>query len=237
MIDFKKISGFIWIIPFIAFAFGYIGLRVCLHKKRINTPDIIGKTVQEGLSAASDLFLNLRILKEVESSDFKPGTILEQQPLSNFPIQLNQTIFVVVTKSKGSFVAPNFLEMNFADIQNKSADLGLNPKIMFFQSYYPKDSCFVQFPMPGQSIDGKDIVLYISSGNTQFVVVPNFKGKKVFEVEEISEKNNIMLSLILKKEDITEDKKNLVVLEQKPLPGSIIDFSKKLYLQLLVDVG
>ena len=67
--------------------------------------------------------------------------------------------------------------------------------------------------------------------------MPNFKGKKVFEVEEISEKNNIMLSLILKKEDITEDKKNLVVLEQKPLPGSIIDFSKKLYLQLLVDVG
>ncbi|HBS48077.1 TPA: hypothetical protein DEO28_02295 [Candidatus Dependentiae bacterium] len=236
MIRFKNLNGYIWFLPFVAFLLGYSGLRLLLHKKQISTPSVVGKSIQEALAILSENGLNMRLLKEVEGSDFKQGIVLEQQPAPGMFVQLNNSIFISIAKTHRTSTSPNFLGANISDVQSKLNELGIKYRLIASPSIYPKDSCFAQFPSPNERIESKEMILYISLGSNPVVIIPNFKNSKLSDIEDFAQKNDVSLNVVFKSEESRFEKEKLFVIDQKPMAGSIVDLSKKLYLQIMVDV-
>lgn len=232
MILFKTFKNLLWLVPFFCFFIGYYILRSFLHKKEFTIPNLTGKTLQNGIITLSSCGLNLRLAREKEDTDLPEGTILEQIPSSVEPIRLNQTIFVTISKKPKPELTPDFLGMTYKDILIKSRKLNIQPIITWLQSNCPKESCISQFPWPGQSMQQKDLVIYLSLGGCNMFIVPNLKGQMLSKVEEALNKYNISLDIVGK--DNLRLETNRTIVDQKPMFGSIIDLNKKLHMQLLV---
>ncbi|MFA5075223.1 MAG: PASTA domain-containing protein [Candidatus Babeliales bacterium] len=206
------------------------------QKKELFAPNIIGKKLQLSTNILSKNGLSLRLLREQEEPDLDEGVILDQIPKPNQKIKPNQHIFVIISKKPQPLSIPYFIGKNKKDIITQATKLGLSPKIFWLKSNYPVDCCIAQIPSPNTSVKTEDIILYLSQDNSNMFVIPNFKNCSVSKLKELCDKKNIKLGII--KKNILEDfnmKQDLKIVEQRPIPGSIIDLSKKLYIQVTVE--
>jgi beta-lactam-binding protein with PASTA domain len=230
MIFFKNFRYIFWVIPFGLFFSGYFFLRHFVHKKEFSTPNVIGKNVQEALDTLSSRGLNLRLVRQQENVNFPPGIILEQKPLQNRPICLNQHVFVVISKRPKVGKMPDFLSKKYKDVLPSLRNFNPSPTIVWLQSVFPFNFCMAQLPLEGSFLDDSEIVLYFSSGSCSKFVAPNLKGQNLSKVEEIMQKYNVSLDVLGKKVAGGD----YIIIDQTPMPGSIVDLSKKLYIQILV---
>ncbi|MCF7799764.1 PASTA domain-containing protein [Candidatus Babeliales bacterium] len=203
-------------------------------------PNLIGKKLQASINILSKNNLSLKLLKEQEDPDLEEGILLDQIPKPNQKIKPNQHIFVIISKKPQALSIPNFIGKNKSDVISQATKIGLSPKIFWLNSNFPIDTCMAQIPSPNTPVKNDDIILYLSQGNSDMFVMPNFQYCPILKLKELCNKKNIKLDIVPKNspQNLFEDfyiKKDLIVVEQRPIAGSILDLNKKLYIQVMVD--
>ncbi len=234
----KKIilSNLLWILPFTGFIFGYFTLDFFIQKQEITTPNVIGKSLQESVKILSNKGLSLKLLREQEDSDLPEGIILDQIPVFAKKIRSNQHVFVTVSKKPPAIKTPDFFGKNHSFITQDSLKDCIQTQVFWVKSFYPSGFCFAQYPLPGQKLENTKLAVYLSVGSNSLYVVQNVKGKIVSEVQKRLEKENIKTDVFhAKPVDENHVCKDCRVIDQKPMPGSIVNLNKTLHMQLQVE--
>ena len=222
-----------WMFPFISFLIGYFFFYFLIHKKEVITPRLIGRTIQTGLMNVSKNGLNVRLLREKEDVDLPAGIVIEQIPGPGQRMRPNQHVFVVVSKKPKVQKAPDVVGSKVSDITKQLSKIGVQHNSFFLSSLYPKETCIAQTPRVGSLLTKRKLTTYISEGTTKLFIVPDLCGRDFDEVKEFLENEKVTVDVFYAKK---KSKKNFtnIVSDQKPMPGSIVDLSKPLFMQLQV---
>ncbi|KKP36167.1 MAG: Serine/threonine protein kinase with PASTA sensor(S) [candidate division TM6 bacterium GW2011_GWF2_32_72] len=199
-------------------------------------PNLIGTTTQHGIKILATQKLNPRILMEKEDPDLPEGTIINQKPRPNQKVKPNQSIFLVISKRPESLLAPNLIGKTITEIEYMAKIQNIKLKHLYLDSTESKNMCLAQLPEPNQKLERKKLTIYISKGQSPTVIFPNLKGKNSKECVQFLKKFGINPKLYKNGQPILIENTNddLVIEEQKPLPGSIFNLENQISIQLLV---
>jgi eukaryotic-like serine/threonine-protein kinase len=230
-----KFKNLFWILPFCFFISGYLFIYFFSSKNEVIVPNIIGKNLHTSIKLLAEDGLSLRLLREQEDLDLPEGVILDQIPKLGQKIKTNQNILVTVSKKPAPLLAPDFLGQDQDSVLKKSSKLGVQTKMFWVKSVYPVNTCVAQHPSVGEKVEERKMIAYFSSGGQTLYVVPNFKDYKIEQLKELSKKDDINVEIFhLKNVEPNHVCVDCKVLDQKPIPGSIVDLKKKLFIQLQV---
>jgi len=235
----KKILTFfashLWLVPFIGFLVGYNFTHYFFQRNDLVTPNVIGKNLQSAVALLSQQRLGVRLLAERDDTARPEGTILEQIPQADQKIRPNQSIFVTVSRRPTPRVAPDLSEKKLPDIEEQIKKMGLDLKVIYLKSNYPKHSCVAQYPLAGHELVTKKITVYLAHGNDQLSIMPDLSNKTLLELEDFFQKNNVEKSVFHAHEvHETHTCGQCRIVDQSPAAGSIIDITKTLSLNLQV---
>ena len=229
------LSNITWTLPFFAFCIGYLCLQFFITDNIVQTPDLVGKDLLLATKISSDKKLNLRIIAEKEIADALPGTIIKQNPLPHASIKSHQSIFIVVTKLPAPVVAPTLINKNLEHVEKICKEKGIKNRIYFLPTHHPVGQCFAQMPLPEHILEGKKISCYISSGNQSQYLFPDFTESLLEDAIEFLKHQNIAFDVYHKDQKIIAPyKQKFTIAYQKPLAGTLVTPSNKLYVQLQV---
>jgi len=228
---------FLWIIPFLFFFFGYVFSHFYLQKGSITIPSIIGKNLEQALHELSKYHLSLRLLREKEDALLPEGTIIEQVPASFGKARHNQQIFVTISKRPGQEKMPALVNLNRVYVAKICEEQKLLYKEIYLPSPYPEDACYAQSLQAGKPLEYDRPVVYVCKHIEKQCVMPEFYGKTLGEVKQFLVDHDIQVDVFGRALPyITVENENVLVIDQTPVVGSIIDLKKLRYVQLQVDV-
>ena len=228
---------FSWVTPFFCFVVGYCLVYFFIQRKSVVTPDVVGKSLQECISILANDQLSVRLLRVREDSILPEGTIINQTPLPQQKIRLNQSIFVTVAKKPKPVLASNFVGDNHFDIIVKASKEGLSAQFLGIESDFPRNKCIAQTPVEGGEIVNKKMIFYISLGNSLLYVVPDFRGALFKTVEQYLKDSNVTVEVFgASSIDRTSFEDILKIVDQNPMAGSIVDLRKMLSIQFQVSL-
>lgn len=233
----KQLKNYLWVLPFISFIFGYQLLSFLYSPKSLRVPQLVGASIQDGISSLSALNLNVRILAQKIDSDLPEGLILNQSPSEGQPVKAYQSVYLVVTKRPAKNIVPNIKNLDHNNIIQILQDKKIHLRTYSIDSNIPKNSCLAQYPSSGQMIESKEsVIAYISNGITLTRIFPLLKDKNLSDVKEFLDSFNIKYNINykgpaskLKLNDLEYE-----VVDQRPISGSIVDISKPFTVQLTV---
>jgi len=229
------LSQALWTLPFIAFFIGYFSLQFFIIEKIVQAPNLVGKDLLQATKIASSKKLNLRIIAEKEIADTLPGTIIKQNPLPNTSIKSHQSIFITITKSPETVVAPAFITKSHEQIEQTCKDKKIKNRPYFLSSNYPKGECIGQLPLQNKPLESKKMSTYISTGNQNQYLFPDLTSSTLEEASQLLSQHNISFDVYYRDQKINAPyNRNFVVSYQKPLAGTFITLNEKLYVQLKV---
>lgn len=224
-----------WTLPFLAFGIGYFCLQFFIIENIVKTPNLVGTDLLRATKISSDYKLNLRIIAEKEIIDAMPGTIIKQNPLPGTSIKSHQSIFIVITKLPAPITAPSFIAKTEQQIEKICKEKGIKNRYYFLPSYYPVGQCFAQMPAPEQILESKKMSFYISTGNQNQYLFPDFTNIALHDVVNFLQQQSIACDVYHKDQKIIPPyKQNFTVMYQKPLAGTLLSSNNKLYVQLQV---
>lgn len=231
-----SLKHFLWTVPFLCFSISYIVFYYVFASTSLVTPELIGKQLQDALQVLSDHNLNARILSQKEDEDCIPGTILSQMPAPQRIIRPHQSVFLVLSKKPVTQKAPTLLQKNKQEIEKIAAHQGLSLKEYYFTSNYPENVCIGQLPSGEQPLNERRLTVYLSNGSSKKpVLLPSFKKRPLSEVTSFLTEHGIKFHTIhAKPVEPNHVCTNCIILDQKPLAGSLVDLCKPLTIQLYV---
>ena len=223
------------LVPFVGFILGYsIGFFSFQTQSR-TVPNIIGKNLHEAVISASAKQLSVRLLREKEDSMLPEGTIIQQIPKPYQTVRLNQSIFVTVSKKPPPLLAPEALEKKIHGISAALTKSGINSRVITFVGKNSCDMCVAQSPRPAEDVGNKKMTLYVSAGTNHWHIMPMLKETPLNDVVTLLKKPNITVEVFDTNGFlIPPDSFGQLVIDQKPMAGSIVNLDKPLNVQLLV---
>jgi beta-lactam-binding protein with PASTA domain len=230
----KKI-GFYWIFPFLGFISGYVGCYFFMRQEATIMPNVIGRSLQDGVAILSKHRLGTRLMREQEDASMPEGIILDQIPRSDHKIRLNQSVFVTISKKPSVFQAPNFIGSNIKDVQTRASRNDIEILNVNLFSLYPNNSCFAQYPKAGVQLARRKLVILTSKGLFPLVIVPSFKGFLVEQVKDFLRKSDVQYDIEHSGSVSEAHVCNLChVVDQRPIPGSIVSLEQPVQIHLQV---
>lgn len=219
----KLIHTVAWTLPFLSFLLGYYCLNRLYHISEMQTPSLVGKKLPEALSLLSAQQLNVRILTEKEEADLPEGTILSQTPLAHSAIKANQAVFCVISKKPLQQSAPDLIKKTKKECINIAQQKKIRIKEYCIASNAPTDLCIAQSPAPNTPLDAQGMIIYLSAGNEKPIIFPSCIAKRMNEVSDFLEKQQLA-SRVSHTKPVAADHvcSSCVVVDQRPLPGSIM---------------
>ena len=238
-------SGRPWLytLPFIGFALGYIGAGFFVQNAQLPTPNVIGKPLHEGVQALSNVRLGTRLLLQREEATLAEGTILEQLPRPGQQIRPNQNVFVTISTKRPQAQAPDWWGKRIKDVVDTVERSGLRCNVVALPSSYPKGMCVAQAPTAGQPIVEKSMTMYASQGRAQLAVMPDFRGLSVAAFEQALAGKDVRAEFfheIPMGTDVPAEGQvpqehtcqNCIIVDQQPVPGAIVDLDRTLDVQV-----
>lgn len=196
---------------------------------------MIGKNINYAAKVLSEHNLNLRIIAQKEDADLPEGTIISQTPAKQQMVKPQQSIFCVVSSQAQSTHAPYLLNNSINQAHELLKKEKIRNKSYWLASKYPEGTCVAQIPSAQEPLQQQSMVTYFSTGNKKTVLFPSLKGEPVDDVIEFLDKYNTKPSIQhTRSVDANHQCINCIVVDQKPLAGSLIDLSKPLRIQLEV---
>lgn len=226
---------FTWFIPFLFFLAGYSCMRFMYYTPQIATPNLIGMQLPDAFGILSGHNLYPRILQEREDSDLPAGTILSQSPGPQTHIKPQQSVFLTISKPAPLPRAPLCINVPKKTVLTQTQARHIRAKLYALPSIYPIDYVFAQYPGANEIVNDT-MIIYLSAGTKKPVILPNFKKLTVQEVKEHIATQPITLQTSHIRPVPPHDCSSCVILDQLPLPGSIIalDESKPIQMNLQV---
>lgn len=211
--------------PFIICFGTFFFLSRLTTQESFPAPQLLGHSIADAIIMLSEKNLHPHILEQREDPTCIPGTIIEQRPEPGQRIKEKQPIFLTVSKAIVPPSAPNFIGIPIKLAKKIAHEQQLHATPYFIDHIAPKNTIIAQYPAAGDSVTNQSITLYISSGKTEeYFIMPNLRGKTFQEAQEIIEEKNLKIS--------SPQEKNSLVVNQKPLPGTIIKQSDAPIIQL-----
>jgi len=229
-----NIKQYIYIFPFSVFLFGYYLSSLFFKTTDILVPNLIGKNLNEASKVLSDYNLNLRILTYKEDNELADGTVLDQTPY-NQKVKINRPVYLTVSKKSKDFKIPDFRGKKLEEIEPELKAAGIRSKVYLLESSLPANSCIGHLPSCGKTIGIKEkMILYISSGNKKPVIFPDMRGLKLSEVLSFLDQNELRYSLVVEHNQAYNHEFEYIVIDQRPLSGSLVNLTKNLNVQLQI---
>lgn len=225
---------FLWITPFVSFLIGYWIVGSIFSIKTIQVPRVVGLPIHEGIDVLSEKKLNVRILAKKEDADLPVGTIIRQTPSPYAQVKPNHSIFLVTSKKPPTQTAPDLLNKDRSMISSILSEQKIKHQIVEVRSPYPTNTCVGQEPGFGEPIASKKMIVYISKKEPTLFIFPSCIDEKLAHVSEFLALNELTPSINYIDAQPNLGAHRYVVVDQKPLPGTLIDLSKKNAIQLLV---
>jgi beta-lactam-binding protein with PASTA domain len=234
---FVNSRSFFWAIPFISFLLGYIILYHALQVSHVATPDLVGKTVEQAVAILSESNLNMRLLQYKEDATLAPGTIISQIPQAGQQIKPQQSLFLTVSRHALAGTAPNLLDQRLDSSDYLALTYDIKQIVFRVPSNYPQNYCVAQIPAAGELLEDKSMIVYTADSSAQKIIWPDFVGKRVHDVRDFLQAHDIAVEIIhTYQQPDGHGCENCVVLDQRPLAGSLISLegkNKQLQVQLL----
>ena len=210
---------------------------------KIDTPSLLGKTLEEAEEEAAKLGLKVEMISEEPNSKYAEGTISKQEPTEGVKVNEGETIKVVISKALAETVSvPSVEGMKLTEALELLESKNLQEAVEYEFTDQEEDIILSQSPAAGESVEERSIIkLKVSRGPEEILeMVPSLVGKSLedakanignFKVGELSynedksKKDGVVLSQIPKAD--TEAKKgseiNLVInrLEKEEQPQTI----------------
>ncbi len=229
------LKDYLWTLPFLSFLLGYQLLSFITVTDNLTNPAIIGLPLSQAVKALSDHNLNPRIVAEKEEPDLPEGTVLQQTPAAQQKVRPNQPIFLVVSKKPKKIIAPFLLNKTKDGAESALHQLSVRAKIYELSAQTPIETCIGQSPDAEETIENKKMILYVSTGKNTLMLFPNLKGAIMHDVQNCLNNYNFTTKIFhTYPTDANHQCTTCVVVDQKPLPGSIVDVRKPVYVQLQV---
>ncbi|HBY05625.1 MAG: Serine/threonine protein kinase with PASTA sensor(S) [candidate division TM6 bacterium GW2011_GWE2_42_60] len=214
------------LVPFVFFLVGFYGASLLVRQSPFPAPSLVGLPVVDAIAVLSERELNVRIRAQQERADLIPGTVIEQTPRPGQQVKPHQSVFLVVVRQPKKATMPSFMGSTVAEAQQRAEEIRLKVKVWRIADIAPRDTVIAQWPHPGKELEGRQAVLYVSTGSKAFVrIVPDFRGMGLKEVVNYLAQDGI-------KTVQTVTGAGTFITAQKPLPGSLVDLSKPLSVQL-----
>lgn len=212
------VKSILWTIPFFSFLAGYYLINLLYTIPELQTPCVVGKQLPEAVKILSNHNLNARLLAEKEDADLPDYTIVSQTPREEAKIKAHQSVFLVLTRQPEKPQAPHLLGKTSDQIEAALHKKHIRHKCYSITSNHPKGHCFAQYPRPEERLDDNSLICYMSNGSEKPIIVPDLRGKPLTEVQEFLATHDITPEITgSSRKDICS-----VIVEQRPLPGSIV---------------
>ncbi len=229
-------SRYAWLAPFFTFLTGYYLASLFFSPPLITMPSLIGIPIQDAIVILSNNNLNARVLTQKEDDDLPVGTILGQTPYANQRIKAGQSVFLVISKKSVVPQMPSFLHKSPNEISSMLEQSQLITKQYTIECESPANLCIAQHPKPGASGD-KINILYICVGQSPIVLLPSLKNRSCSQTVEFFKQYNIPCSIIhAQKIPADHTCKNCMVIDQKPMAGSLINLKQPITIQLYAHI-
>ncbi|MCB9493103.1 MAG: PASTA domain-containing protein [Epsilonproteobacteria bacterium] len=201
----------------------------------MRTPNVIGKNIYHALLLAQKSRLGLRLAAEREDSVLPEGTVLDQVPRPSLASRVNQDIFLTVSKRPSFEQVPDFWGQEYKQIRSYTRKNDVSLKVIHVQSKYPNGTCIAQYPLPGMSLQEKKMAVCLSVGTAPMHIVPDVRGMEIERVAASLRSFGVQFEKV-HTEPVEQQHEchECVVLEQFPLPGSVVDRSKGAFMQLQI---
>lgn len=223
-----------WIIPFCSFVAGYTIMSLYTGKRTVTVPSLIGESIFNALVTCSDANVHLKIIAVKENGDLPHATVLEQIPESKEKIKENQTIYIVVSTHPPRPTVPAFNSESISAREKELINRGFKIIKKQFHHILPKDSYIAHIQIPGEKTTDNTIIFYVSSGNEDTIIWPSLCGYSLTQVEDFLATRGIVPHIIQEKKATTDNNSDMIVVDQRPVAGSIIRGSQQPYVQLRV---
>jgi len=228
--DIKK---FLWVTPFIFFLSGYIIMGRVFASKTIDVPRVVGLPLHEGIKELSANKLNIRILAEKEDADLPVGTILRQTPSPQDKVKPHHSIFLVTSKKPPVATVPDLCNKPLQRCEELLQQNKIKYEVAFVSSPLPAHTCVCQYPQAGQPLNIKKMRLYISQPESSLYIFPNCLDENLVDVVEFLKLHTISPTISYYEGQPRYSMHHYQVIEQKPLPGTLVDLAKTTQVQLL----
>lgn len=226
------LRSFLWLAPFVLFLAGYyITYRLVLNEV-FEVPSVIGKSTHEALQLFSHARLNARIVAEKEDASLQPGIIISQNPQPLQRVKPQQSVFLVVSKKPPVIGAPSFLACTEQEACVVAEKKSIILKKIFLPSNAPKGICLAQIPAPGATLSSSPCTVYISAGIDPYRIMPDCTGLPVHDVASFFKDIGAALEVFHDYQPEGHRCIECTVKDQRPLPGTCIDISRPLLVQL-----
>jgi beta-lactam-binding protein with PASTA domain len=221
---------FLNLIPFIGFLCGHILIWQIQKPKVLACPSFIGLSLLEGSMKATQQKVYLKVIKTITDDGIVPGTILMQYPKEKSFIKEQQIVYISVSIITPPLEAPPFLNKKLDTLYEISDITTLTIDIHHLCSSYPASIIFAQNPLPGKIIQNNKVTIYVQRDEDPLYVIPNLTGHTLQDVTEIFDLHQIPYTC-----DPMPIKKNAIILDQRPVAGTIVSKKnlKMIYLHCL----
>jgi len=231
----RKLFSVLWFIPFISFLVGYLITGYFLRKIDLETPNVLGKSIQEALPLLSEHHLSIRLLQQREDSLLPEGTILDQLPRPGQKIRPNQSVFVTIA-AKGRLLAmPDLWGKKRKEASALMAKQGIETKEIGLHTSFSRGMCIAQSPSAGRNLTARKALVYVSDGASPICIMPRLTGAMIGDVQAALAAHAVRAEII-HDQPMSPDHNcaQCKIIEQQPVPGAIIDTSHALQVQLKV---
>lgn len=232
------LKKFLWTLPFICFITGYLFLTKLYPVKEIETPRVIGKTLQDACTVLAQHNLNSRLIALKEDPLLPHGTIISQTPQATQKIKSNQTVFIVASVQPEKTLADAYTTKPLHEVEQELADKNIRAKTYSVPSALRSNTCIAQWPEAGLTLENNKMILYVSQPMDKPIIIPNVKDKLVLDVINFLKSNAIEVTVIHGSNDQQENHQctNCTIIDQRPLAGSIITLNAQNPLRMQLHV-
>jgi beta-lactam-binding protein with PASTA domain len=232
-------KNFLWIAPFLSFAFGYLLIQKFVRISEIITPALVGQQVHTILPLITQCNLNIRLIDQKEESEIPEGIILNQTPVAGTAVKPNQPIFIVTTKKPITLHTPQCIGLQKDELIAQLTAQGIQPRIYYLSHPYPEKMCFAQSPQYNESLEQNKLTLYISAGNNKPIIWPDFIDLPLQDVIDFLDNYHIEPHIINDYAHMQYTGIHYKVIDQRPFAGTLLtlDETKPLSVQLRIRPG
>ncbi len=219
-----NIKSIFWALPFLSFLGGYLLISFLFSPAYIKTPSLMGKPLVDAIRILSDHQLNTRIIMQKEDTDLPEGTILSQQPNAHQKVRPHTSIFLIISRKPSLLIAPNLSNKSENEIKKYVRDKKIRAKYFHLPSLMPSETCIGHFPQANKQLIEKRITIYISRIEHEWTLMPLLRNMELHEAQSFLCDHHIK-PIVIHKNSISHNHRctNCIVIDQKPIGGSLVD--------------
>lgn len=232
-----RLYSFLWIVPFLGAALGYVACMHILPPKTHRMPNLVGLPVTKALTIASAINTNMRIRKTVVDSLVAQDSVIAQLPDAGSTIKEQQSIFVTIACKKDFIPMPSMTGLPITECKTILDTLEIPFEIHFVPSDYPRDTCCAQLPAAQSIINPANTKahLYAPTQQKSSILWPDLRGYRLQDVIDFLHEYTMTIN-IHSIDDQTHENK-AVVIAHKPSAGSIVAINPEKTLSVELYVG